>query len=63
MSAVYMLICRRFRGKEKEYGFAHSYDYKTQDDSSLEDEYINSVFAVADKSAETDKDKKDSGDS
>lgn len=61
--AVYMLICRRFRGKEKEYGFAHSYDYKTQDDSSLEDEYINSVFAVADKSAETDKDKKDSGDS
>ncbi len=65
--AVYMLICRRFSGKEKKYGFAHSYDYKTQDYSSFEDEYINSVFAVLDKSSETenktDKDKKDSGDS
>jgi uncharacterized membrane protein YfhO len=56
MLVIYLLICRKIRGKGKKYGITHSYDYKTYG-GSVETEYIDRVFASAEKSADESKNK------
>lgn len=54
---LYLLICRRFRGKEKEYGIAHTYDYVSQGDASATEDFYDAVIADAEKASEAEKDK------
>lgn len=52
---MYLLICRRFRGKEKEFGFAHTYDYTSCHGVAPSQLYCNSFRREPEK---TDKKKK-----
>lgn len=54
---LYLLICRRFRGKEKEYGFAHTYDYVSQGDANFIDDYYDAVISESDKAFDVEEDK------
>lgn len=52
---MYMLICRRYRGKESEYGFSHSYSYTSCHGVAPSQLYCNSFRREPEK---TDKKKK-----
>lgn len=52
---LYLLICRRFRGKEKEYGTAHTYDYVSQGDAIATEDFYDIVINDSSKASETEK--------
>ena len=56
---LYILICRRFRGKEKEYGITHTYDYVSQGDSMSTKEFYDVVIGEGVKADENEKNSKD----
>ena len=58
---LYLLICRCFRGKEKEFGTSHTYDYVSQGDSAAVLDFYDIVMGdtvkVEDEKEAKDKDK------
>lgn len=56
---LYILVSRRFSGKEKEYGIAHTYDYVSQGDSISTHDFYDVVIGEGVKADEKEKGSKD----